>query len=82
MTVDTTRRSPAPPPQPGHLGGAGIDPDDLAICLRVLAEAETLPPSTRTRSPVRRATAGIFKSVKQRRAARSGGPRSAPPTRP
>ena len=67
MTVDTTRRSPAPPPQPGHLGGAGIDPADLATCLRVLSAVTDLAPEHPDAVSVRRATAHIFKSVKRRR---------------
>jgi NAD(P)-dependent dehydrogenase (short-subunit alcohol dehydrogenase family) len=45
----------------------GIDPDDLELCLRVLAEAEQLPPEHPDAVAVRRATAGLFKAVKQRR---------------
>ena len=48
---------------------AGIDPDELALCLRVLAMAETLPPEHPDAVAVRRATAKIFKSVKNARRA-------------
>ncbi len=49
----------------------GIDPDRLAEALRVLAEAQQLPPEHPDSIAVRRATGKIFKSVKeQRRAAR------------
>src|SRR3954471_23678310 len=49
----------------------GIDPDRLAEALRVLAEAQQLPPEHPDSVAVRRATGKIFKSVKeQRRAAR------------
>jgi NAD(P)-dependent dehydrogenase (short-subunit alcohol dehydrogenase family) len=46
-----------------------IDPDELAICLRVLAQVEGLPPESADAVRVRRATAGIFKSVKRTRRA-------------
>jgi len=45
----------------------GIDPDDLATCLRVLAQAEALPPEHGDAVAVRRATGRIFKSVKKAR---------------
>ena len=45
----------------------GIDKDDLATCLRVLAALDDLPPEHPDAVTVRRATAGIWKSVKQRR---------------
>ncbi|MEH3132726.1 MAG: SDR family NAD(P)-dependent oxidoreductase [Mycolicibacterium neoaurum] len=48
-----------------------IDPDKLATCLQVLADVEGLPPEHPDAVAVRRATAGIFKSVrKARRAAK------------
>ena len=47
----------------------GIDPDDLEVCLRVLRAAEGLPPEHPDAVAVRRATAGVFKSVKERRRA-------------
>ena len=46
---------------------AGIDPDDLAQCLRVLAQAEALPPEHPDAIAVRRATGRIFKAVKKAR---------------
>ncbi|GAA0803242.1 SDR family oxidoreductase [Spirilliplanes yamanashiensis] len=46
---------------------AGIDPERLALCLSVLAEAEALPPEHPDAVRVRRATAGLFKTVKERR---------------
>ncbi len=48
---------------------SGIDPDDLEVCLRVLRAAEGLPPEHPDAVAVRRATAGIFKSVKEGRRA-------------
>jgi NAD(P)-dependent dehydrogenase (short-subunit alcohol dehydrogenase family) len=45
----------------------GIDPDDLATCLRVLGQLDTLPTEHPDAVAVRRATAHIFKSVKERR---------------
>ncbi|MBJ7340645.1 SDR family NAD(P)-dependent oxidoreductase [Mycolicibacterium sp.] len=44
-----------------------IDPENLATCLRVLSEVESLPPEHPDAVAVRRATAGIFKAVKQAR---------------
>jgi NAD(P)-dependent dehydrogenase (short-subunit alcohol dehydrogenase family) len=44
-----------------------IDPDKLDMCLQVLADIESLPPEHPDAVAVRRATAGIFKSVKKAR---------------
>ncbi|WP_020521830.1 SDR family NAD(P)-dependent oxidoreductase [Catelliglobosispora koreensis] len=44
-----------------------IDPTRLEICLDVLAEVEQLPPEHPDAVAVRRATAAIFKAVKQQR---------------
>jgi NAD(P)-dependent dehydrogenase (short-subunit alcohol dehydrogenase family) len=46
-----------------------IDPDELAICLRVLSQVEGLPPESADAVRVRLATAGIFKAVKRARRA-------------
>ncbi|MDQ2740176.1 MAG: SDR family NAD(P)-dependent oxidoreductase [Actinomycetota bacterium] len=48
---------------------AGVDPDHLALCLRVLALTESLPPEHPDAVAVRRATARIFKGVKNARRA-------------
>ncbi|MFI2026211.1 SDR family NAD(P)-dependent oxidoreductase [Streptomyces buecherae] len=45
----------------------GIDPDRLAACLDVLAELDRLPLDHPDAIAVRRATAGIYRTVKQRR---------------
>lgn len=45
----------------------GVDPERLAICLAVLAEAEELPPEHPDSVALRRATAGLFKTVKVQR---------------
>ncbi|MGA5298793.1 SDR family NAD(P)-dependent oxidoreductase [Nucisporomicrobium flavum] len=45
----------------------GIDPDRLALCLEVIAQAEALDPEHPDAVAVRRATAGLFKTVKLRR---------------
>ena len=45
----------------------GIDPNDLATCLRVFKELDDLPVEHPDAVAVRRATAGLFKSVKKRR---------------
>jgi NAD(P)-dependent dehydrogenase (short-subunit alcohol dehydrogenase family) len=44
-----------------------IDPARLALCLQVIAEAEQLDPEHPDAVAVRRATAGLFKTVKLRR---------------
>lgn len=48
---------------------SGIDPADLQTCLRVLAEVNELPPEHPDAVRIRRATAGIYKSVRLRRRA-------------
>ena len=45
----------------------GIEPDELARCLRVLARAEALPPEHPDAVAIRRATGRIFKTVKRAR---------------
>ncbi len=47
--------------------GPGIDPGDLAVCLRVLAELDGLPLDHPDAITVRLATATIYKNVKHRR---------------
>jgi NAD(P)-dependent dehydrogenase (short-subunit alcohol dehydrogenase family) len=47
--------------------GVGLDPDELALCLRVLASAEELPPEHPDAIAIRRATGRIFKQVKKAR---------------
>jgi NAD(P)-dependent dehydrogenase (short-subunit alcohol dehydrogenase family) len=47
----------------------GIDPADLQTCLRVLADLDALPVEHPDAVAVRRATAGLFKTVKLRRRA-------------
>jgi NAD(P)-dependent dehydrogenase (short-subunit alcohol dehydrogenase family) len=47
----------------------GVDPDELAVCLRVLSRVDELPPEHPDAVAVRRATAGIWKSVRLRRRA-------------
>ncbi len=46
---------------------AGVDPERLAVCLAVLAELDELPVDHPDAIAVRRATAGIYRTVKQRR---------------
>jgi len=48
-----------PPNEP-----AGLDPAELALCLRILAQAENLPPEHPDAVAIRRATGRIFKMVK------------------
>ncbi|MGV9559230.1 SDR family NAD(P)-dependent oxidoreductase [Streptomyces sp. NPDC003401] len=47
--------------------GPGIDPERLAVCLAVLEELDDLDVDHPDAITVRRATAGIYRSVKQRR---------------
>ena len=47
--------------------GPGIDPDRLATCLSVLDELDKLDVDHPDAIAVRRATAGIYRTVKQRR---------------
>ncbi|NJQ02653.1 SDR family oxidoreductase [Streptomyces zingiberis] len=51
----------------GRNGHPGIDPQRLAACLEVLAELDELPLDHPDAVMVRRATAGIYRTVKQRR---------------
>ncbi len=44
-----------------------IDPADLEVCLRVLAEAESLPSEHPDAIAVKRATSGLYKTVRKRR---------------
>ncbi|MEO8889390.1 MAG: SDR family NAD(P)-dependent oxidoreductase [Jatrophihabitantaceae bacterium] len=52
---------------PPGADGLGLDPDQLAECLRVLALAEDLPPEHPDAVAIRRATGRIFKQVKRAR---------------
>jgi NAD(P)-dependent dehydrogenase (short-subunit alcohol dehydrogenase family) len=45
----------------------GIPANDLALCLRVLAQADDLPPEHPDAVAIRRATARVFKGVKEKR---------------
>ncbi|WP_443057947.1 SDR family NAD(P)-dependent oxidoreductase [Streptomyces sp. KLMMK] len=47
--------------------GPGIDPERMAVCLSVLEELDELPVDHPDAITVRRATAGIYRTVKQRR---------------
>ncbi|MET9872939.1 hypothetical protein ABZZ16_43950, partial [Streptomyces sp. NPDC006386] len=51
----------------GHSYGPGIDPERLAVCLSVLEELDKLEVDHPDAIAVRRATAGIYRTVKQRR---------------
>ncbi|WP_175412088.1 SDR family NAD(P)-dependent oxidoreductase [Streptomyces sp. TRM64462] len=50
-----------------HAYGPGIDPERLAVCLSVLEELDKLEIDHPDAIAVRRATAGIYRTVKQRR---------------
>ena len=52
---------------PAPADGPGIDPARLAVCLAVLAELDGCPVDHPDAIAVRRATAGIYRTVKQRR---------------
>jgi NAD(P)-dependent dehydrogenase (short-subunit alcohol dehydrogenase family) len=66
--------SPVPGGQPGtgtpDTGTAGIPSADLELCLRVLAQADELPTEHPDALAIRRATARIYKGVKETRRAR------------
>jgi NAD(P)-dependent dehydrogenase (short-subunit alcohol dehydrogenase family) len=57
------------PESPATMWPMEIDPEDLARCLDVLARVEHLPVEHPDAIAVRRATAGVFKSIKERRRA-------------
>ena len=51
----------------GRADGAGIDSERMAVCLSVLEELDALPLDHPDAIAIRRATAGIYRMVKQRR---------------
>ncbi|MEU9499063.1 SDR family NAD(P)-dependent oxidoreductase [Streptomyces sp. NPDC048196] len=51
----------------GRAEGTGIDAERMAICLSVLEELDALPIDHPDAVTIRRATAGIYRKVKQRR---------------
>lgn len=58
----------AEPQEAGSVSyGPGVDPDRLAVCLSVLDELDKLDVDHPDAIAVRRATAGIYRTVKQRR---------------
>jgi len=54
-------------PESPATADVGLDPDELAVCLRVLAQVDRLPTEHPDAVAIRRATAGIWKDVRQRR---------------
>ncbi|MFV0459313.1 MAG: SDR family NAD(P)-dependent oxidoreductase [Actinomycetales bacterium] len=56
-----------PQVEPARMDGDRIRPEDLAVALAVLARVDDLPPEHPDAVTVRRATARIFKTYKQRR---------------
>src|SRR5205085_5755383 len=73
-TVDDARAARIRPrqstgPRLAHMATDGIDRADLDACLRVIAAAEALAPEHPDAVAVRRATALLFKSVKEQRRA-------------
>ncbi|MEV2256524.1 SDR family NAD(P)-dependent oxidoreductase [Streptomyces sp. NPDC050147] len=71
MTVTEDSLGAAGSAEPQEAGsvsyGPGIDPDRLAVCLGVLDELDKLDVDHPDAIAVRRATAGIYRTVKQRR---------------
>lgn len=71
MTVTEDSLGAAGSGEPQEAGsvshGPGIDPDRLAVCLGVLDELDKLDVDHPDAIAVRRATAGIYRTVKQRR---------------
>jgi NAD(P)-dependent dehydrogenase (short-subunit alcohol dehydrogenase family) len=60
----------APPHQNGpepERATAGVDPAELEVCLRVLAEVESFPGEHPDAKAIRSATAGLYKQVKRLR---------------
>ncbi|MFE5739718.1 SDR family NAD(P)-dependent oxidoreductase [Streptomyces celluloflavus] len=51
----------------GRADGTGIDVERMAVCLSVLEELDALPLDHPDAIAIRRATAGIYRTVKQRR---------------
>ncbi|MGW2187950.1 SDR family NAD(P)-dependent oxidoreductase [Streptomyces sp. NPDC001719] len=51
----------------GAVHQSGIDPERMAVCLSVLEELDRLPVDHPHAIEIRRATAGIYRTVKQRR---------------
>ncbi|MFD7105939.1 SDR family NAD(P)-dependent oxidoreductase [Streptomyces celluloflavus] len=51
----------------GRADGTGIDVERMAVCLSVLEELDALPLDHPDAVTIRRATAGIYRTVKQRR---------------
>ncbi|UKY54455.1 SDR family NAD(P)-dependent oxidoreductase [Streptomyces inhibens] len=51
----------------GRADGAGIDSERMAVCLSVIEELDALPLDHPDAIAIRRATAGIYRKVKQRR---------------
>ncbi|GAA0365838.1 SDR family NAD(P)-dependent oxidoreductase [Streptomyces olivoreticuli] len=51
----------------GAVHQSGIDPERMAVCLSVLEELDELPVDHPHAIEIRRATAGIYRTVKQRR---------------
>lgn len=68
LAVDTTEADEAfAEDTAGVAYGPGIDPERLAVCLGVLEELDKLEVDHPDAIAVRRATAGVYRTVKQRR---------------
>jgi NAD(P)-dependent dehydrogenase (short-subunit alcohol dehydrogenase family) len=69
MTVTVDSPAPGEGPARGESPafGPGIDPERMAVCLSVLGELDKLEVDHPDAIAVRRATAGVYRTVKQRR---------------
>ncbi|MGW1884652.1 SDR family NAD(P)-dependent oxidoreductase [Streptomyces sp. NPDC001970] len=67
VTQDGPGQECGPDQAPDQEYGPGIDPERLAVCLSVLEELDSLEVDHPDAIAVRRATAGIYRTVKQRR---------------
>jgi NAD(P)-dependent dehydrogenase (short-subunit alcohol dehydrogenase family) len=67
VTQDSPGQGAGPQGPAAQEYGPGIDPDRLAVCLAVLEELSTLEVDHPDAVAVRRATSGIYRTVKQRR---------------
>ncbi|WP_150237994.1 SDR family oxidoreductase [Nocardiopsis quinghaiensis] len=67
MTDTDLERQPETPAEARTEPAEGIDPDRLAVCLDVLSRAGDLPSDHPDSAALQRATAGLFKKVKEQR---------------
>ncbi|MFC5721446.1 SDR family NAD(P)-dependent oxidoreductase [Streptomyces gamaensis] len=65
--MTATQQSATPESSDSAAQRTGIDPERMAVCLSVLKELDELPVDHPDAIEVRRATSGIYRTVKQRR---------------